>query len=116
MIDPHTKPHEEARSSRWPEVRKWHLEKHPTCEVCGHSGKRVNVHHIRPFHLHPDLELDPKNLITLCEDEAFVNCHLFIGHLGNFSGWNPRVVADAAVWKHKLKENAARISETRWSK
>lgn len=112
-IDPHVKPHEESRSSHWPAVRKAHLEKHPACEVCGHSGERVNVHHIRPFHLHPELELEPTNLITLCEDEHFVNCHLFIGHLGNFSGWNPGVVMDAALFKHKLKENVARIRETK---
>lgn len=112
-IDPHVKPHEEARSPHWPAVRKAHLEKHPACEVCGHSGEKVNVHHKLPFHLHPELELDPKNLITLCEDEHFVNCHLFVGHLGNFSGWNPAVVADAKEWHRKLIENEPRIKETR---
>lgn len=112
-MDPHEKPHESERSPHWPAVRKAHLEKHPTCEVCGHAGEKVNVHHVRPFHVHPELELEETNLITLCEDEAFVNCHLFIGHLGNFRGWNPAVRADAKEWKEKLRENHLRIERGR---
>lgn len=107
-----SKPMDDKRSGHWQKVRAEHLAKHPACEVCGHDGEKVNVHHIRPFHLHPDLELDPKNLITLCEDEGFVNCHLFIGHLGNFKGWNPAVIADAAQFHKKLIENKARIAES----
>ena len=106
------KPLEHTRSGHWPTVRKHHLEAHPACEVCGHSGEKVNVHHKLPFHLHPQLELDPSNLITLCEDEGFVNCHLFVGHLGNFHGYNPDVETDAVEWKDKLLANKARIHET----
>lgn len=106
------KPMDEKRSGHWPKVRAEHLAKQPACVVCGHDGERVNVHHIRPFHLHPELELDPNNLITLCEDENFVNCHLFIGHLGNFKGWNPMVVTDAIEWHKKLLANKVRIAET----
>lgn len=107
-----SKPMEEKRSTHWPKVRGEHLAQHPACEVCGHAGEKVNVHHILPFHLHPDLELDPNNLITLCEDEHFVNCHLFLGHLGNFKGWNPAVTTDAAEFHQKLIENKARIAES----
>lgn len=90
------------RSSKWPLTRAAHLKDHPVCEVCG-GMKKIEVHHIRPFHLHPDLELDPANLITLCEDDDDgVNCHLFFGHLGNFRSFNVTVAADAAAWRRKI--------------
>jgi hypothetical protein len=111
-VEMNSKPLEEKRSGQWPRVRAEHLAAHPACEVCGHTGEKINVHHILPFHLHPERELDPKNLITLCEDENFVNCHLFIGHLGNFHGWNPAVRIDAALWHKNLIANKARIAET----
>ncbi len=92
-----------ARSGHWPTVRKHHLERHPVCEVCGGSAK-LEVHHIRPFHLHPDLELSPANLVTLCEaNKDGVNCHLLFGHLGNFKSFNVAVLADAAQWSEKIK-------------
>lgn len=62
------KPFENRRSPHWSTVRKAHLEKHPACEVCGATAK-LEVHHKLPFHLHPALELEGSNLITLCEDE-----------------------------------------------
>src|SRR5512135_3581631 len=84
-------PHGMKRSNKWPKVRAAHLAKHPACEVCG-GNEKLEVHHKRPFHLHPDLELDPKNLITLCESKhGGVNCHLFVGHLGNFKSFNADV-------------------------
>lgn len=93
-----------ARSGHWPTVRKQHLELHPVCELCDGSEK-LEVHHVQPFHLHPDLELDPNNLITLCEaDKDGVNCHLLFGHLGNFKSFNKDVRADAAEWSTKIKQ------------
>lgn len=92
-----------ARSSEWPQVQKAHLKIQPTCQICGGIAK-LNVHHIRPFHLHPELELDPTNLITLCEGKKFVNCHLCFGHLGNFKSFNENVVEDAQIWYNKIKD------------
>jgi len=93
------------RSDHWPTVRKNHLLVQPTCVLCGGTDK-LNVHHILPFHLHPDLELNPSNLITLCESlKHGVNCHLLFGYLGNFKNVNPSVVADVGIWAAKLKEN-----------
>ena len=90
------------RSGRWPTVRERHLQEHPACAVCG-GTKKVEVHHMHPFHLHPDLELDPENLITLCEDDDDgVNCHLLFGHLGDFKSFNETVAADAALWNQKI--------------
>lgn len=92
------------RSSHWASVRKAHLEKNPVCAVCG-GREHLEVHHKLPFHLDPSLELDPNNLITLCEAKKDgVNCHLFVGHLGNFKSYNKDVEADARNWNSKLKE------------
>lgn len=80
------------RSSHWDKVRDDFVASHPTCAACG-STKKLQVHHIMPFHLRPELELDPSNLIVLCMD---VNeCHLEIGHGGSFRCYNPRVVVRA---------------------
>jgi hypothetical protein len=89
-----------TRSDKWPEVRAAHLKLFPNCTVCG-GTKNIQVHHMQPFHLHPELELDPTNLITLCEDPGH-NCHLTFGHLDSFQSWNPNVVADSAQWNQKI--------------
>jgi len=93
------------RSPKWAGVRKAFLKDHPVCEVC--EGKvKLNVHHIKPYHLHPELELEPSNLITLCECSSHgINCHLLIGHLGNFKNVNPNSVEDSKIWNGKLKED-----------
>jgi hypothetical protein len=46
-----------------------------------------------PFHLDPQLELDQTNLITLCMGTK--ECHLVIGHGGDFHHYNPNVLGDA---------------------
>jgi 5-methylcytosine-specific restriction protein A len=95
------------RSSKWPKVREQHLRSNPVCAVCK-GTKKLNVHHIQPFHLHPELELDPANLITLCESKANgVNCHLWFGHLGNFKQENPQVKLDAPMWQSKVEKAKA---------
>ena len=92
-----------GRSSKWRSVRDAHIKSHPFCAVCG-GTKKLNVHHIQPFHLNPDLELDPHNLISLCESKRHgLNCHLLIGHLGNFRRINSESVTDSAIWNEKLR-------------
>lgn len=92
-----------ARSSRWPAVRRAHLEQFPACAACG-GTEGVEVHHVRPVHLFPHLELDPTNLLTLCERPGR-NCHLVFGHLLSFrEGWNARVRADAADYRAKVEK------------
>jgi 5-methylcytosine-specific restriction endonuclease McrA len=73
------------RSDKWPTVRRRHLKEEKECQWCRVTA-HVEVHHIKPFHLHPELELDDKNLITLCEGEN--ECHLKHGHLGDWKGLN----------------------------
>jgi hypothetical protein len=90
------------RSSKWPTFRKHVLEKHPFCAYCGGTEK-LQVHHINPFHLHPELELDETNVIVLCEVPE-TDHHLHIGHLGDFrSVGNPDVVRDCFENEKKLR-------------
>lgn len=101
----HHRTHGHTRSGHWPAVERAHLETQPDCQVCG-GRQRLNVHHIRPFHLFPEHELDPKNLITLCDGEV-VNCHLLFGHLRDWRAWNPHVVQDAETWRRKILRRRA---------
>ena len=90
------------RSPHWPAHRAAWLKCHPTCAVCG-GTRKLQVHHILPFHLFPSQELNPANLITLCETgEHGINCHLGVGHFGWFKSFNVDVEKDAAAWMKKL--------------
>lgn len=82
-----------GRSPHWGSVRDEAIAAHGSCAACG-SSRRLQVHHVMPFHLHPELELDPANLIVLCMDEN--ECHLRIGHGGSFRCYNPDVVSASA--------------------
>jgi 5-methylcytosine-specific restriction enzyme A len=85
------------RSYEWSKVRNEFLKTHNICAVCG-TSKDLQVHHIKPFHLRPELELDPDNLITLCTSKYWgFNCHLIIGHGGNFKYENPWILDDIDV-------------------
>ena len=84
------------RSSEWSKVRNDYLEKHPTCAVCG-TNKKCEVHHIFPYHLKPELELNQKNLITLCRPH-----HLLFGHLMSWKSFNKKVISDTQTWKKKV--------------
>ena len=96
------------RSSRWNKVRKEHLKIEPGCRACKQKKrglfakifKPVQVHHVWPFHIcvllgRTDLELDERNLITLCESGD--KHHITIGHLGDFQSYNPNVREHAEV-------------------
>ncbi len=82
------KTQDKQRSSKWPAVRNAWIKTHPTCAACGGKDK-LQVHHKLPFHLHPELELNPINLLTLCEGTR--ECHLRFGHFFNWQRYNPDV-------------------------
>ena len=93
------------RNPDWTRVQKEHLRKQPFCACCGKdTGKgKMQVHHKFPFHYcialgRPDLELDERNLVTLCEDKGSPNHHILIGHLGNFESYNPNVEEDIIAY------------------
>lgn len=78
------------RSPHWGTAQNKHLKRQPMCQCC-RSVKNLQVHHIKPFHLFPELELVESNLITLCMDN---DCHLLVGHGGSFKAYNPEVETD----------------------
>lgn len=86
-----------SRSSSWPKLRKQHLTKFPKCAACGRLSK-VEVHHIVPVHVDPDKELDPDNLITLCDNP----CHIVFGHLLDYKSWNINVIEDCKDYHKKI--------------
>ena len=91
-----------ARSPKWKEIRKEWLLTHPTCAMTG-TKKKLNVHHIQPVWLFPELELSPTNFITLSEDKLYgVVPHLFLGHHGNYKDFNLNVVENSKMWYNIL--------------
>jgi 5-methylcytosine-specific restriction protein A len=100
------------RSSHWNAFRDAYLKEHTKCVACG-STVKLQVHHIKPFHIEPSLELDTNNLITLCMSKN--SCHLDIGHGGSFRSYNPRVVQDSfeffRIFQVKPKKTASLLKE-----
>lgn len=95
----------QKRSSKWRKIRNEYKRKNAYCRVCG-SGKKVEIHHIIPFHYAPDLELTEENLMPLCENKKYgINCHLLIGHLGNYKRFNINCEADVITWRNKICPN-----------
>jgi len=110
-----------TRSAHWPTIQKSVLKKTPKCFACD-STKGLQVHHIHPFHYcvgvgRPDLELDERNLIALCEtdvDDKEENHHLLIGHGGDFKLFNSHVLEDAKAWyglKAKVIQESSSFKE-----
>lgn len=88
-----------GRDSRWRHVRNEHVKKEPCCQWCG-GKSRLEVHHVKPFHIFPEAELNPENLITLCE--SWNNCHLKVGHNGSWKRWNPDVRQECNEHRNKV--------------
>jgi len=99
---------DKERSPHWPSVQHHFIQKHPSCAACG-STQHLNVHHVQPFHLHPELELEESNLITLCMDN---DCHLLIGHGDSFKAYNPNVREDAASVLQNVSNLKVVLKET----
>ncbi len=87
-----------VRSSKWRSVRKQHLKKYPRCRICD-SARKIHVHHIKPFHLFPELELSLSNYMSLCS-----SCHIVIGHLKNWKRYNRFAIADAKYIRARIKD------------
>ncbi len=79
----------------WRKCRKAFLKKVGKRCSCCTSKKKIEVHHILPRHIRPDLAVDMTNLIALCK-----RCHLDIGHLGSYSNYNATIM-DVAMYVQK---------------
>ncbi|HNX23820.1 MAG TPA: HNH endonuclease signature motif containing protein [Spirochaetota bacterium] len=99
----------DQRSPEWENVRYAYIKDHPVCALCG-TAKDLQIHHIKPFHLYPELELEPENLITLCVSKYWgFSCHLIAGHGGNFKYENTWILED--IEKLKVIGNPQYIKE-----
>lgn len=92
-----------GRSPKWRKVRAEHIKQHPTCAACGRKDN-LEVHHIVPYHIDPDKELDPSNLITLCGKY----CHFVFGHLMDWKSWNENVVRDCTLYNISISQRPYR--------
>ena len=109
-----------ARSSKWSGVERAFRKLHPQCVCCVvASTKHVQIHHRFPFHYcvalgRPDLELDMRNLITLCEWPSHKNPdhHLMVGHLDDFQSSNLDVAEDAVTFRGMSEAQIRR--DARW--
>ena len=93
------------RSRDWPAVRLRHLKMQPCCQICG-GVTNLEVHHITPVSAFGGkaLELEPSNLITLCDGSRFsFSCHLVFGHHGHWKRHNPHIKVDAFIWSKKFQ-------------
>lgn len=87
-----------VRDSKWSSVRKEFLVTHCECAACGKT-KKLQVHHILPVHIYPELELNHNNLITLC-----AKCHFVLGHSLNWRKWNIYVVEGSKLLKLGIRK------------
>lgn len=68
----------------WNKLRAWKLNKDPVCHLCDIKGLVTaadTVHHIKPVETHPELRLDPENLMSLCRE-----CHETLHGRGSGGG------------------------------
>jgi 5-methylcytosine-specific restriction endonuclease McrA len=71
-------------------AKKEYLTGHGECAVCG-NRKYLEVHHVKPVHIYPELSCSLENFIVLC-DAKNNSCHRWIGHFGNYSSkWNDKI-------------------------
>lgn len=111
-----------GRSPQWPKIEHAFRKLHPQCVCCiVPSTKHVQIHHRFPFHYcvalgRPDLELDMRNLITLCEwpSHPSPDHHLLVGHLDDFQSSNLAVAEDAVTFRG-MSEAQIR-NDPRWIK
>lgn len=73
------------RSPHWFKLREEIVLSHPFCSFC-YCDKELEAHHVLPYYLWPEYELDRNNIVILCRD-----CHFKLGHLGNWKHYNPTI-------------------------
>lgn len=96
------------RSPDWDDLRDDFLSLCPYCEACG-SQANLQVHHIIPFNVRPELELSYTNLIALCMGPN--ECHLKLGHGGSFRCYNPNVAQDVREYRNSDEAKKKLITE-----
>jgi len=99
---------EAARDSKWRSFRKVQLV-NKKCAICdGTEG--LELHHKKSFHDSPELELDPDNVMVLCDNHPR-NCHFIFGHLMNWRFINDDI--DNTVEYFQLLRKKAKMKASR---
>lgn len=93
------------RSPQWPKVEAEHKRKENSCRCCG-TRNNLQVHHIKPYHKFPELELEDSNLMTVCQ-----NCHFVICHENNWGNWV--VDVEDQVQIHRVRVDRQREQRNR---
>lgn len=89
------------RARGWTSLRNEWIASHSTCACCG-IDTQLAVHHVKPLHLFPELELDDTNLITLCQrPERF--CHYIFGHFFDWMAYNPDIKRFAPLMLKRIQ-------------
>jgi hypothetical protein len=73
----------------------WHAT--GNCAWC-RTTKNLNVHHITPQSVAPELANVPANFIVLCR-----SCHFCVGHRGNWRTYNPDVAVICVTYTNAFK-------------
>lgn len=89
------------RSPEWGTFRDRFVAENPFCAGCSKQTS-LEVHHIQPFHVRPDLECSEENVVVLCRD-----CHYTFGHLRDWRLANPHVLEDAEIYRRRYTEARA---------
>lgn len=97
-----------SRSPLWKKIRKEFLKENPVCRACG-TSEDLEVHHIIPYHISPEKELDMENLITLCGKR----CHFVFGHFCDWRSWNQDVLNDCDKYNSKRIARPIKIKKNR---
>lgn len=95
-------------SGKWQKAKRKYYKKHEKkCAVCS-SKKKIQLHHKLPRHLFPELALDERNFIPLCNRKG-ITCHLIHGHMGSYFTYNSNIVEVARFVRKEsvLKKNVA---------
>jgi hypothetical protein len=97
------------RSPHWEKLEHEVKADHPYCAACDeteHDGLFLQVHHIKGFVKHPELELVRKNLIVLC-----LACHWEDGHLRlSWHETNSKVEEVSAIKLEQRREARKRLA------
>lgn len=72
-----------GRSPKWQTVRDRFIRANPRCAACGRS-QELEAHHVVPYQIRPELELDESNLVSFCRA-----CHFAVGHGYDWTAWRP---------------------------
>ena len=85
-----------------------YLAVHPVCQFCGKPGGKVEVHHVIPVSVDPTKAADVTNMVTLHRKP---DCHMVVGHLGNFRDYNSNVARVCEVMVDEKTKKKVSLAE-----